>query len=204
MKKSELRQIIKEIITEAKAKKYYVAKRNFIGDIGRGKRGEIFSHEGKSKEDKESVFMYLANPHQEFYSDIHKDDFDNIFRPIDPIKDTKEMTLLNKWGLVEFGNQYYVISVTLDNSKSTIKASVVSALSHPNSAYGYIKMSSSSPKQAIKKAGHNTGTLLEVGKDIWVGKMYADWVIVVTKKDPKDLGVTKLTNLIKKANIIKE
>ena len=100
------------------------------------------------------------------------------------------MKLLNKWGLVEFGNTYYVMSIRKgDNIEDEIK--------------GVKKVSADSPKLAMKKADYSkAGTLQELvrGK-IYVAKFYANWWIVATTEDPKTLGASKILNALKKANI---
>lgn len=83
---------------------YYITIRKFSGDLGKVEKGEIFSHEGDSEESDEYVFMYLADPSQEYYTDVHKDNFDQLFRKIDPKKDKRAMKDLKKWDLLEKWN----------------------------------------------------------------------------------------------------
>lgn len=80
---------------------FYIVKRDFHGDLGKAEKGEIFSHEGDSEESDEYVFMYLADPYQEYYTDVHKDNFDQLFRKVDPKKDKRAMKDLKKWDLLE-------------------------------------------------------------------------------------------------------
>ena len=68
----------------------------------------------------------------------------------------------------------------------------------------HVGVVASNYKQAIKRAGHNVGTLNEPATGVWVAKMYAQWVILVTKEDPTTIGVDKLTNLVNKSGVIKD
>jgi len=189
---------VNNILMIKNLKKYWIATSSFRGDIGKVQKGEIFSHEGTSKENSEYVFMYLANPYQEFYTDVRKDELKKLFRPVDETKDIRSLELLNKWGLIEYGNGYWILSVSLDKRHDTFKTAITSGLK------GVKEYKAKSPKLALKKAGYHTGRMDEVGKDMWFTKMYADWGFIVSIKKPTEYSVQKLVNMVKKADTIKE
>jgi hypothetical protein len=178
-------------------KKYYIATQAFQGDLGKVKKGEIFSKEGVSQDDSESFFVNLANPNQEYYTDVRKDEFKKLFRPVDETKDKKTLVQLSKWHLIDYGDSYWVLSVSMGRGE-TFKEAITRGLKQIK------EYKAESPKLALKKAGHSTGRMDDVGRGAWFSKMYADWGFIVTTEDPSKFSVTKLVNMVKKAGTIKE
>jgi hypothetical protein len=178
-------------------KNVYIALKTVSGDLGPLNKGEIYI-KSKSEEGSEYVFLRLANPGYEHYSDIELDTFKECFRQIDPEKDEAQMKLLDKWDLIAYGDFYYVMYVNIDNASTTITAAVKDALSTDVKKY-----SASSPKQAMIKKGGNPGTLIQVSPKIWVAKMYANWCIVATIENPIELGAAKIINAVVKSGTMK-
>jgi len=101
-----------------KESKYYIALKNYRGDLGHIKKGEIYESTGKAvtriAEGDDGKFKYqaidvdLANPRYDYYDEVEPDVFPKLFREIDATKDSVAMKKLSKWGLAEFGQAYYV------------------------------------------------------------------------------------------------
>jgi len=188
--KNLIKEQIRKVLKEAKAPQYYIMKSNYSGDMGQFRRGELVQLFPSSEKEyaKEYKDMFLANPSYELNSSIHNDDIPKFLKPVNPSTDTAAMKLLNKWGLVDYGTTYWVISFqSRDKMEDEIKRAK--------------KVTADSPKLAMKKADYGKAGTLQtpVQGKIYVSKFYANWWIIATTEDPKKIGATKISNALKKA-----
>lgn len=180
----------------------YIATVNLNGDLGVMKKGELYE-KFDSEDGPDYVFLQLVNPGYEYYEDVHIVDFKKYFRPVDPDKDKKQLTLLNKWGKVDFGDSYWVTYISVSRRGQTVKDAIAEVLNMKKDGFHISKQSAPSPKQAIFRANHSAKTLNEVVRDkVWIAKVYADTVMMVSKTDPRELSVTKVLGYIKKTGLL--
>jgi len=194
--KEDISENLKEQLSDI-----YIATTNLRGDLGVMKKGELYE-KFESEDGPDYVFLQLINPGYEYYEDVHIVDFKKYFRPVDPNKDKKQLTLLNKWGKVDFGDSYWVTYISVSRRGQTVKDAVTEVLTSKE-GFRMSKQTAPSPKQAILRANHSAKTLNVVVRDkVWIAKVYADTVIMVSKTDPRKLGATKILGYIKKTGLL--
>ncbi|MCK9574810.1 MAG: hypothetical protein WC979_02850 [Candidatus Pacearchaeota archaeon] len=194
-----------EFVNEAAKKplEIYICTSNLNGDIGRFLKGEPYIKKAAQYSPKKQyVYLTYANPNQEHYSDVEISDFESHFDLFTPEKYPAIAKQLNKWGLIEYGTEYYVISVSMGGvGKETIKGAIESALANRGNNYGSTTVSADSPKLALKKLSHDGGKVNEVAKDVFVIKMYSDWCFIVSTNNLFDMGSQKLVNYVIKSDV---
>lgn len=195
-----IRKVLKEVDNgPIDPKRIYIAIQDVAGDLGTMKKGEIFI-KYKSVDGPDYVHLNIANPGYDYSEDIEVSEFKSSFRQLDPEKDILQMKLLNKWGILEFGDKYYVLSFDFKYNRST--ASAIDTLKERLKRVKVV--SAESPKLAMKKAGYEkAGTVQElINNKLWISKFYADWVIVVSTVDLNKLEPKLLLKLISKSGLI--
>ena len=196
-----------EQINEAKKtkedQKFWIAKSKMMANVGTIKKGEIFISSGKPVRRKfqgdegsfygTEVDVELADPRFEYHEGLDPVDFKNIFREVDPNKDTAAMKKLNKWGLVDVGTQYYVGTFSKLRGQSSKDAAT-------NMLAKMIPTKAESPNMAVKKVKGNgsSGTMYEVGRGITVVMKWKDIFEIVLDEKTKDIKPQALVNKLKK------
>jgi len=196
------------IVNEADVKKnepnrFWIAKSNMRGNTGVIKKGEIFISSGKEVRRKfqgdegsfhgKEIDVELADPNYEYYEGLDPVDFKNLFREVDPKKDSAAMKKLNKWGLVDIGTQYYVGTFSIHRGE-TAKDAAGRMLSK------MIPTKAESPNGAVKKVkgAGSSGTMYELGRGITAVMKWKDIFEIVLTEKTKDIKPQALANKLKK------
>ena len=186
--------------------KYYIATRKFGGDLGTIKKGEIFASTGKAKNvtvqgdsgkfKTKLIYVELADPMYDYYEEISQDEFNSIFRELESGTDGPSLKKLSKWGLVEFGTDFYVGSYFLSRNESPEDGA--------KKALNATLVTSETPRMAVKKKEGHVGKQTEILRNqVWVVKKWADMFEIVFAEGAKEkLNPKKLVKLLNKAGII--
>jgi len=194
-----------KILSEGKSLGFYLSTKNIQGDLGQIRKGEIYTAY-TSEEGKKYIFVKLSDPNVDYYEDIEVGVFNSSFRKITD-KDTKEMQLLSKWNLVDFGDKWWILNISSEKSVKinikTIEQIIQDCLKNKGKYITTIQ--APSPKKAIEKfkgSYYEVGTMKDAGKDTYVTRKYADQFWMVSKSDISKMSVDKIVNCIKDSELI--